>query len=335
MSKPNWADKTIWTEDNLPVMRGMNSESIDLIYLDPPFNSNANYAAPVGSKAAGAEFKDTWTLRDVDIAWLDLIEAKRRQLHRVILSAMSKSDRSYLIYMAARLLEMERLLKPTGSVYVHCDPTMSHHLKLMMDAIFGRKQFRNEIAWCYKWGGSNSKKNFKKKHDVILRYSKSNAYTFNLKDILVYGDKSGWSDATRGRIPNDWWADIPSLNTQAKERTGYPTQKPLALLERIIKASSNEDDMVFDPFCGCATTMVAADRLQRRWIGIDISPKRLNWSPSASRTTRGCLRASKCARIFPGVRTSANSRRTTRPATRSVYTANRAAFAPPARRTLR
>ena len=133
--------KTIFTGDNLPIMRGMNSESVDLIYLDPPFNSNANYAAPIGSEAAGAEFKDTWTLNDVDVAWLDLIEAKHPALNRVIHAAMTDSDKSYLIYMAVRLIEMHRILKPTGSIYLHCDPTMSHYLKLVMDAVFGKRTF--------------------------------------------------------------------------------------------------------------------------------------------------------------------------------------------------
>ena len=145
----NVKPKTIFTGDNLPILRGMNSESVDLVYLDPPFNSNANYAAPIGSEAAGAEFKDTWTLSDVDNAWLDLIEAKYPQLNRVIHAAMSNSDKSYLIYMAVRLLEMHRILKPTGVIYLHCDPTMSHYLKLLLDAVFDRKNFRNEIVWHY------------------------------------------------------------------------------------------------------------------------------------------------------------------------------------------
>ena len=134
-------------------MRGMNSESVDLIYLDPPFNSKTNYAAPIGSKAAGAEFKDTWTLSDIDIAWLDLIETRHPELNRVIQAAMTKSDKSYLVYMAVRLLELKRILKNTGSIYLHCDPTMSHYLKLVMDAIFNRKNFLNEIIWCYSQGG--------------------------------------------------------------------------------------------------------------------------------------------------------------------------------------
>ena len=121
-------------------MRGMNSASVDLIYLDPPFNSKTDYAAPVGSRAAGAEFKDTWSLQDVDIAWLDLIEAKHPRLNRVIHAAMTNSDKSYLVYMAVRLLEIRRILKPSGSIYLHCDPTMSHYLKLVMDAVFGKSE---------------------------------------------------------------------------------------------------------------------------------------------------------------------------------------------------
>ena len=124
----------------------MNSETIDLIYLDPPFNSNANYAAPIGSEAAGAEFKDTWTLDDIDITWLDLIEIDQPALNKVIHAAMTDSDKSYLIYMAVRLLEMHRVLKPTGSLYLHCDPTMSHYLKLVLDAIFGRKEGGGDAA---------------------------------------------------------------------------------------------------------------------------------------------------------------------------------------------
>ena len=138
MAIANWKNHTIWTGDNLAIMRGMNSESVDLIYLDPPFNSKQDYAAPIGSEAAGAEFKDTWTLSDVDAEWINLIESKNPALYRVLLAAMTASDKSYLVYMAARILEMRRLLKPTGSIYLHCDPTMSHYLKLVMDAIFGR-----------------------------------------------------------------------------------------------------------------------------------------------------------------------------------------------------
>ena len=144
---PNWANRTVWTGDNLDIMRGMNSASVDLIYLDPPFNSKRDYASPIGSEAAGAAFKDTWGLSDIDVEWLDLIEKKHPRLNQVIKAAITKSDMSYLIYMAPRILEMHRLLKPTGTIYLHCDPTMSHYLKLIMDAVFGRKNFRNEITW--------------------------------------------------------------------------------------------------------------------------------------------------------------------------------------------
>ena len=132
----NWANQKIWTGDNLPILRGMNSDSVDLIYLDPPFNSETDYAAPIGSQAAGAEFKDTWTLSDVDAEWINLISEKHPALNRVLLA-----------YMAVRLLELHRVLKSTGSIYLHCDPTMSHYLKLVMDAIFGRANYLNEISW--------------------------------------------------------------------------------------------------------------------------------------------------------------------------------------------
>ena len=346
MADPNWSNRTIWTGDNLPIMRGMNSESVDLIYLDPPFNSKANYAAPIGSAAAGAAFKDTWTLDDVDIAWLDLIEAKHPQLNRVIHAAMTKSDKSYLIYMAVRVLEMKRLLKPTGSIYLHCDPTMSHYLKLMMDGVFGRQTFVNEIIWNRSQSRSSISRKFRRAHDVLLLYA-NELRNFNVQyrelseasqalyskldekrgryrlvPILVSGMRNGatgeiWRGIdpnTRGKsgmhwvttpdklekyeqegrifwpqkeggVPslkyflndspgapvNDLWTDISLVSPQAKEGVGYPTQKPLALLDRIIKASSNEGDVVLDPFCGCATTLVSADRLNRNWVGMDIS----------------------------------------------------------------
>ena len=330
--------KTIFTGDNLPIMRGMNSESVDLIYLDPPFNSKANYAAPIGSEAAGAAFKDTWTLSDVDITWLDLIEAKHPALNRVIHAAMTNSDKSYLIYMAVRLLEMHRILKDTGSIYLHCDPTMSHYLKLVMDSLFGKVNFRNEIVW-KRTNAHNDSAVYGCIHDTILYYSKGDSLTLNeqyqpysdeylkryrhtdesgkrfLDRDLTAGSLSGggyqyeWNGITKiWRCPfttmqeyhksgklyytrngtprlkqflddmpgvpvQDVWIDISPINSQAKERVGYPTQKPLTLLDRIIKASSNEGDVILDSFCGCATTLVAADRLQRDWIGVDISAK--------------------------------------------------------------
>ena len=292
MTDQNFTTGTIWTGDCLDILRGMNSETVDLIYLDPPFNSNANYAAPVGSQAAGAAFKDTWTLSDVDAEWINLIEARHPSVHRVILAAMTDSDKSYLVYMAARLLEMPRLLAPTGSIYLHCDPTMSHYLKLLMDAVFGQRNFRNEIVWSYRrW--PSKQPNFQRMHDVILRYARGGA-TWNQqyepladstlrqwgenKQDAVF-DESGkrlrsstTDDPSAGAPMRDVW-DISIIAPRARERVGYPTQKPLALLSRIIEASSNAGDLVLDPFCGCATTLVAADRLDRQWVGIDLSEK--------------------------------------------------------------
>ena len=283
--QPNWTNRTMWTSDNLDIMRGMNSDSVDLIYLDPPFNSNKTYSAPVGSKAAGAAFKDTWTLDDVDLAWHGEIADREPALHGVIAAAGSshgKSMKSYAVMMAVRLLEIKRILKETGSVYLHCDPTASHYLKLIMDAVFGKQNFRNEIVWCYHGGGA-TKKYFPKKHDILLLYGKDAKLSHHnalrgvpYRDFYAY-DKQGNIRTDKGYHPDgkmvsDWW-EISVISSVASERTGYPTQKPLALLERIIKASSNEGDMVLDPFCGCATACVAAERLNRRWAGIDLSPK--------------------------------------------------------------
>ncbi|MCY4236922.1 MAG: site-specific DNA-methyltransferase [Rhodospirillaceae bacterium] len=324
----------------------MNSESVDLIYLDPPFNSKANYAAPIGSKAAGAEFKDTWSLSDVDVEWINLIEAKHPALHRVLLAAMIDSDKSYLAYMAVRLLEMRRILKPTGSIYLHCDPTMSHYLKLVMDAVFGRRNFRNEITWKRRHGmssavhGSNRfgictdiilfyaasteaefRPQYNREHPAYLEYIEKNfrltdetgrryaatsltnpAYRPNLiyeykgylppkngwmisfekmeqwdreKRIHFPKNKSGrlrrksFADELKGMPIQNIWDDIQQIGSHSGERTGYRTQKPLALLDRVIRASSNEGDMVLDPFCGCATACVAAEKLNRQWVGID------------------------------------------------------------------
>ena len=287
MAEPNFANRTIWTHNNLEVMRGMNSNCIDLIYLDPPFNSKANYAAPIGSKAAGAEFKDTWTLKDIDTEWIDLMHM-HPAMQRVLMAAMTPSDKSYLIYMAVRILEMHRILKETGSIYLHCDPTMSHYLKLLMDAIFGRSNFRNEIVWCYSVPG-NARRHFPRKHDNLMFYAKDPGKArFNYDAVRVpyakatlqrskyagqgFGEQTArnLAECDKGKIVEDYWTDIPFA--VKSERTGYPTQKPLKLLERIIAASSNKGDMVFDPFCGCATTMVAAEILGRKWAGVDISP---------------------------------------------------------------
>ena len=187
---PNWPNRTLWTGDNLDIMRGMNSETVDLIYLDPPFNSNRDYAAPIGSEAAGAAFKDTWALSDVDEAWHGEIADRNPTLYVIIDAAghaHGKGMKSYLIMMAVRLLEMRRLLKDTGSVYLHCDPTASHYLKMLMDAVFGQGNFRNEIVWCYSTGGRTTT-SFPKKHDVILRYGQTSKTVFYYKNVALPRD---------------------------------------------------------------------------------------------------------------------------------------------------
>jgi site-specific DNA-methyltransferase (adenine-specific) len=188
---------------------------------------------------------------------------------------------------------MHRILKDTGSIYLHCDPTASHYLKVLLDEIFGKKNFRNEIIWCYKRPSAPKQRQLPRLHDIIFWYSKGEQWIFNGDNIRVpyaqssierAGYAANYSKMTDGgvvelkeggKLPEDWW-DIPMLKGNSKEATGYPTQKPLALLHRIIKASSNEGDIVFDPFCGCATTCVAAQQLGRKWIGIDIEKQAVN-----------------------------------------------------------
>ena len=348
--KQNWKNRTMWTGDNLPVLRGMNSGCVDLIYLDPPFNSNRNYSAPIGSKAAGAAFKDTWTLDDVDVAWHGEIAEQNPAVYAVIGAAgeaHGSGMKSYLIMMAVRLLEMERILKSTGSIYLHCDPTASAYLRLLCDAVFGHENYLNEISWTrsvpkndYIQGAVN----WPRMRDVLVHYRASRQYVGFNQPLLPLSRESAdrhyrkvdlktgrryqltsltapgagtrghpqyefmgvtrfWRyskekmlelmeagrvvQAVSGRVPRykryldeskgvaigDSWTDINPVQGQAKERTGYPTQKPLKLLDRIIKASSNEGDMVLDPFAGCATACVAAERLDRQWVGIDISKK--------------------------------------------------------------
>lgn len=263
----------------------MNSESVDLIYADPPFNSKKNYAAPIGTRAAGAAFTDTWSLDDVKKEWVEDLQSDNTATWSAITAAgyiHGESSQAYLTYMAIRLLEMRRILRLTGSIYLHCDPTMSHYLKTLMDAIFGSRNFRNEITWCYKSGGV-SKRWFARKHDVILFYCRDVKLSrFNVLKEKSYGQTGGGHGKVKHHRDKkgaysvvsvrDWWT-ISMLATTHGERTGYPTQKPLKLLYRVIRASSNEQEMVFDPFCGCATTCVAAEALGRQWTGVDIEEK--------------------------------------------------------------
>lgn len=389
---PNWANQTIWTGDNLEIMRGMNSASVDLIYLDPPFNSNANYAAPIGSKAAGAAFKDTWGLDDINLAWHGEIKADYPGLYALLTATREihgDSMMSYLIYMAIRIMEMQRVLKETGSLYLHCDPTASHYLKLLMDAVFGANKFRSDISWKRSSAHSDTKQGRKQHgriHDTLLYYARGESWTWNpvytkydqeyveefykfidaetgrryrkdnltaakpggdtsylwrvkrpidgewqadlnrewenplakweyrgvppyknrywaysqqkMRDFahqgrLVYAERSGmpsykrFLDEMPGIPLQDLWIDIKPVGSKARERTDYPTQKPIKLLARIIEAGSNSRDMVLDPFCGCATACVAAEKLGRQWVGIDISPKAADLVQSRMRDELG------------------------------------------------
>ena len=362
----NFDNRTLFIADNLDIMRGMDSDTIDLIYLDPPFKSGKQWKAPIGSPAEGAEFKDIWTDEDIRMEWHGQIAAEHEELYQIIQASEAVYDKSMKIYltaMAVRLFEMQRVLKPTGSIYLHCDPTASHYLKALMDSLFGSDNFRNEVIW-KRTSTKSLAKRYAVNTDRILYYVKSNGATWNQQyapydneyirknfrrqdkhgkygTADLSGGKAGskkaymplkgiepppgraWAPPTRNKFPTSAQALLPDnyetldqltkcealddagllhwskgkigrpqwkkylsamrgiaagdlvLDTppvKGKEDTGYPTQKPLALLERIIKASSNEGDMVLDPFCGCATACVAAERLHRKWVGIDISP---------------------------------------------------------------
>ena len=265
----------------------MNSGCVDLIATDPPFNKGRDFHATPDSLAAGAKFQDRWSWADdVEGEWIDQIRDDWPAVWEVIDAARhtwGDDMGAFLCFMAVRIVEMHRVLAPTGSLYLHCDPTASHYLKMLLDAVFGHKQFRNEIVWCYAGGGQPAN-DFPRKHDLILRYAKGKTWTFNKDAVRVSYDSdykatvfSGantrapgktYGPNPDGKVVEDWWRGIP--RPYGDERLGYPAQKPLPLYERIIKASSNEGDLVLDPFAGCATTPIAAERLGRRWAGCDI-----------------------------------------------------------------
>lgn len=363
----NVRNRTLFTGDNLNVLRGINSASVDLVYLDPPFNSRRQYSAPVGSEAAGAAFHDTWHWDDLDAAWLGELADQVPKVAAAIEAAglcHGQGMKSYLLMMGVRLIEMKRVLKPHGSIYLHCDPTANSYLRMLMDSIFGAGNFQNELAWKRSGGKSDANK-YGPCSDRLLYYAPRGARwnrpylpyeddyvrrVYRLNDGDGRGDYmtapmhgpglpgepagpwrgydpadkgnhwrlptkgatnsyiienrliSGWPNvhrtvheglelldeadmihwskngvprlkvylaAARGRAATDFIEDIPMAS--GREKVGYPTQKPLALLRRVIEASSNQGDVVMDPFCGCATTCVAAELLGRRWIGIDLS----------------------------------------------------------------
>lgn len=338
------------TGDNLVIMRKMNSKCVDLIYLDPPFNSNRNYAAPAGSKAAGAEFTDTWTKDDIDECAIKDMEVSNPEAHAAIMAAgktRNEEMKSYLSYMAPRLEEMKRILKDNGTIVLHCDNYASHTLRNIMDAIFGSNNFFNEIIWQRSKGRNGTTKSMPQVLDHLLVYSLPGAFYSQqyteldkeyVKKDYKYDDKDGRGlyrrhsiSAPRGVVKssytwrgfsppeNGWryaedkldslfeegriyiptykngdvnykkqpqekrylseskgicvtnlWTDINCLQGKG-ESTGYPTQKPLKLLDRIIKTFTQEGATVFDPFCGSGTTLIAANRLGRKWVGIDVS----------------------------------------------------------------
>lgn len=352
------AANTLFFGDNLHVLRDyVRDESVDLIYLDPPFNSNANYnilfKSPQGqdNDAQIEAFEDTWHWNDKAEAAFDEVMRSGNhaafELLRAMRAFLGENDMmAYLAMMAARLLELHRVLKPTGSLYLHCDPTASHYLKLLLDGVFGAKNYVNEISWKRSSRRSSIKRIFRRAHDIIFLYAKSENYHFKVlfqehdeKLIAKYNQRDdrgqfqlvplmasgkrggetgrpwrGFDPNTRGQsgmhwitvhskldayaeqglvvfpakddgtprlkyyldqndgVPvSDFWDDIDLINSMGSESLGYPTQKPLALLERIIAASSNEGDVVLDPFCGCGTAVHAAQKLGRKWLGIDVT----------------------------------------------------------------
>ncbi len=348
--------KQLWFGDNLTILREeIATNSVDLVYLDPPFNSNANYNVlfkTPQAEAASAQveaFRDTWTWGN-EAQWaIDEIMLAGGPLSNIVHalhSALGESDMmAYLVMMAQRLDELKRVIRPTGSLFLHCDATASHYLKIILDSIFGPELFANEIIWQRSTGKSLMSKRLPNNHDVILSYSKTRERTWNgddlyepydlhnlppkiaakytgddgdgrlyqLADLLnpnpdrpnldyeflgvrrvwrwtrermqeaynagrIYQSAAGkvprykrYLDEMRGMPLGDVWTDIPPLNSQAKERLGYPTQKPVKLLSRILRAASNPGDIVLDPFCGCGTTIAAAEESDRQWIGVDVA----------------------------------------------------------------
>ena len=286
------ASNSLYYGDNLDILRRyVQDESVDLIYLDPPFKSDQTYNVLFqekdGSQSASQikAFEDTWHWDEQAArSFEETVEAGGQvaEAMRAFRQLLGPNDMlAYLSMMAPRLVELRRVLKNTGSLYLHCDPTASHFLKLMMDAVFAGQNFRNEIIWHYQTGGA-SKRWFAKKHDVLFFYSKTDKYDFRPDRVKTArtekamkrarnpkGARIDAADETK--LPMDVWTDVQALNPMEKERLGYPTQKPVALLARIIQASSDEGSTILDPFCGCGTTIVAAQKLGRRWIGIDIT----------------------------------------------------------------
>ena len=308
-------NRTLFFGDNLEILREkIPDESFDLIYLDPPFNSNRNYnilfkEGLQESEAQVQAFEDSWHwTHDTEKVFQELVGVRKSQtkineniadLMQALEKIVKKNDvMAYLTMMTIRLIELRRVLKDTGSLYLHCDQTASHYLKIILDVVFEKRNFRNEIIWSYnKW--AVGQKIFSRNHDVILFYGKDISHIkFNTllqprapSTLKRFGNKmiiSAIDPKTGKRMPSkikddesagvkmsDVWS-VPIIAPVSKERIGYPTQKPEALLERIIKASTNEGDFVLDPFCGCGTTIAVAEQLKRKWVGIDITMLAVN-----------------------------------------------------------
>ncbi len=289
MGTPNFENRTLYYGDNLPALRRMNSETVHLIATDPPFKKQRGFFSDAGG------YDDRWTWQKDILGldrkgnaiaenhddWIDQIQDDWPGAWKVIDSARAvygDDMGAFLCWLGVRLMEMHRVLRDDGSIYLHIDHTAHAWVKALMDAIFGKGNFRNEIVWFYKTGGV-SKRWFGRKHDTILFYSKLGDYKFTpQKEKSYLSHKYGFSNIEiqeddqglfRMVTMRDVW-DIPALRGNQPEYTGYPTQKPLELYERIIAASSNPEDIVLDPFCGCATTPVAAERQGRQWVGMDI-----------------------------------------------------------------
>ena len=339
MADLNFPNRTLYHSDNLPFLRGMNSETVDLVATDPPFNKSKDFHATPDSLAKGARFSDRWSWdKDVHPDWVDSIKDDWSGVWAVIEAARTAHGEdmaAFLCWLGVRVMELHRVLKPRGSLYLHIDHTAHAYAKALLDGVFGARNFRNAIVWRSTSAHSDSSR-FGMNTETLLFYTKGDTWIWNplyepydekYKARFRYKDPDGrrWYDdnltakglsgggyeyAYKGktelwRVPlatmeqldaegrlhftktggirckrylnempgrpvQQLWADIDPINSQATERTGYPTQKPLALYERVIKASSNPGDLVLDPFCGCATTPVAAERLGRQWVGMDI-----------------------------------------------------------------
>ena len=293
---------TMYYGDNLEILREyIADESVDLVYLDPPFNSKRTYnvlfkeESGKDSAAQLTAFDDTWHWdMAAEDAYYELVMESPNAVGKLI-SALrefvgTNQMLAYLVMMAIRLVELHRILKPTGSLYLHCDPTASHYLKVILDTIFGGQNYLNEIIWYYR-GAGVPKDRRAKRHDVILWYAKDEGkhyfnpdparrayaaatverfshYIGNVRDGIDYGQQTL---NPKGKHPDDVIVDIQPLAPSSKKRLGYPTQKPLELLEELVAAASKKGQVVLDPFCGCGTTVVAAEKLDRNWIGIDIT----------------------------------------------------------------